>query len=69
MRIYIAHTSQNKEIFSGSLSKLVRMYSTTKENDDSSTEDVCQRSSCFFDADKDKLEILKYVKGKSGIYM
>jgi hypothetical protein len=23
----------------------------------------------FFDADKDKLDILKYIKGKSGIYM
>ena len=44
----------------------VRMFSTSK-NDDS----LCTYSSLmvFSDADQEKLDILKYVKGKSGIYM
>ena len=39
------------------------MFSSSK-NDDSSSDLVF-----FSDADKDKLDILKYIKGKSGIYM
>lgn len=41
----------------------VRVFSTSKSNGSSSGLAV------FSDADKDKLNILKYVKGKSGIYM
>lgn len=42
------------------------MYSTSNNND--STTD-CSNLILFANADKDKLEIIKYVKGKSGIYM
>jgi len=41
----------------------VRMFSTSKSDDSSSGLAV------FSDADIDKLNVLKYVKGKSGIYM
>jgi len=41
----------------------VRAFSTSK-SDDSFSDFVV-----FSDADKDKLDILKYIKGKSGIYM
>ena len=41
----------------------VRAFSTSK-NDDSSSDLIV-----FSDADKDKLNILNYIKGKSGIYM
>jgi len=41
----------------------VRAFSTSKSDDSSSGLVV------FSDADKDKLNILKYIKGKSGIYM
>lgn len=43
------------------------MFSTSKSEGFSSTDSSGLVS--FFDADKDKLNILKYVKGKSGIYM
>lgn len=39
------------------------MFSTSKSDGTSSGLAV------FSDADKDKLDILKYIKGKSGIYM
>jgi hypothetical protein len=45
----------------------VRAYSTSKNNDSSSTDS--SNVIVFFDADKDKLDILKYVKGTAGIYM
>jgi len=45
----------------------VRAFSTSKNDDLSSTDS--SNLTVFSDADKDKLEILKYVKGKSGIYM
>lgn len=41
----------------------VRMFSTSKSDDSFSGLAI------FSDADKDKLNILKYIKGKSGIYM
>jgi hypothetical protein len=41
----------------------VRAFSTSKS--ESSPPDLV----VFSDADKDKLDILKYIKGKSGIYM
>lgn len=41
----------------------VRMFSTSKSDATSSGLAV------FSDADKDKLDILKYIKGKSGVYM
>ena len=44
-----------------------RMYSTSKK-DDSLSRDSSD-SVYFLDADKDKLDILKYAKGKSGIYL
>lgn len=44
----------------------VRAYSTSKNND-SSTDS--SNVIVFSDADKDKLDILKYVKGMAGIYM
>lgn len=44
----------------------VRAYSTSKNND-SSTDS--SNVIVFSDADKDKLDILKYVKGTAGIYM
>jgi len=46
---------------------MVRAYSTTKNNDSFTSAD-CSDLVVFSDADKDKLEILKYIKGKSGIY-
>lgn len=45
----------------------VRAFSTSKSDDSSSTDS--SGFAVFFDADKDKLNILNYVKGKSGIYM
>jgi hypothetical protein len=45
----------------------VRAYSTSKNNDSSSTDS--SNVIVFSDADKDKLDILKYVKGTAGIYM
>lgn len=39
------------------------MFSTSKSNG------TFSGLAIFFDADKDKLDILKYIKGKSGIYM
>ena len=45
----------------------VRAFSTSKSDDLSSTE--YSNLTVFSDADKYKLDILKYVKGKSGIYM
>ena len=45
----------------------VRAFSTKKSDDLSSTDS--SNLTVFSDADKDKLDILKYVKGKSGIYM
>ena len=45
----------------------VRAFSTSKSEDLSSTDS--SNLTVFSDADKDKLDILKYVKGKSGIYM
>ena len=44
----------------------VRAFST-RRNDDSSTD--FSSVVVFFDADKEKLNILKYIKGKAGIYM
>lgn len=54
---------QSNGIFKGSFNKQVniRLYSTTSDN----SSDLV----VFSDADKDKLEILEFVKGKSGIYM
>lgn len=43
------------------------MFSTSKGDDSSSTDST--GLPVFYDADKDKLNILKYIKGKSGIYM
>nr|ATI20588.1 GIY-YIG endonuclease [Ophiognomonia clavigignenti-juglandacearum] len=43
------------------------MFSTSKGDDSSSTDST--GLAVFYDADKDKLNILKYIKGKSGIYM
>jgi len=65
-----AASLQGKERFKGSLYKLVmvRAYSTTKNNDSFTSAD-CSDLVVFSDADKEKLEILKYIKGKSGIYM
>jgi hypothetical protein len=47
----------------------VRSFSTSKTllNKDSSTDSL--GLVIFSDADKDKLDILNFVKGKSGIYM
>lgn len=45
----------------------VRAFSTSKSDGSSSTDSY--DLAVFFDADKDKLNILNYVKGKSGIYM
>lgn len=45
----------------------IRMYSTSKKDDSFYTDS--SDSVYFLDADKDKLDILKYVKGKSGIYL
>lgn len=44
------------------------MFSTSKGDDSSSTDDSTGLP-VFYDADKDKLNILKNIKGKSGIYM
>lgn len=54
---------QSNGIFKGSFNKQVniRAYSTTSDN----SSDLF----VFSDADKNKLEILEFVKGKSGIYM
>lgn len=46
-----------------SLSKMIRTYST------STTKPNTGFVAVFHDADKDKLNILKFIKGKSGIYM
>ncbi len=43
-----------------------RAYSTSSKDGSSSG---CGASALFSDADKDKLDILKYVKGKAGIYL
>lgn len=43
------------------------MFSTSKGDGCSSTDS--KGLAVFYDADKDKLNILKYIKGKSGIYM
>lgn len=61
--ISLYYASQCKERFKGSFHKQVRMYSSTSTSTDNPNLVV------FSDADKDKLEILNYVKGKSGIYM
>ena len=45
----------------------VRAFSTSKSEDLFSTDS--SNVTVFSDADKDKLDVLKYVKGKSGIYM
>ena len=45
----------------------VRAFSTSKSDGSSSTDS--SDLAVFSDADKDKLNILKFVKGKSGIYM
>lgn len=57
------YTLQGKKLYMRSLYKLefIRAYSTTQNNDSS--------ADLVVDADKDKLEILKYVNSKSGIYM
>jgi len=44
-----------------------RAFSTSRTDGSSSTDS--SGFAVFLDADKDKLNILKYVKGKSGIYM
>lgn len=46
----------------------IRLFSTSK-GDDSSSSNSRGGLAVFHDADKDKLNILKYIKGKSGIYM
>lgn len=46
---------------------VVRAFSTSKSDGSSSTDSSAL--AVFSDADKEKLNILKYVKGKSGIYM
>lgn len=43
------------------------MYSTSKKDGSLPTDST--DSVYFLDADKDKLDILKYTKGKSGIYL
>lgn len=43
------------------------MYSTSKKDDSLPTDS--SDSVYFLDADKDKLDILNYTKGKSGIYL
>lgn len=45
----------------------IRLFSTSKNDESSSTDST--GFIIFDDADKDKLNILKYIKGKSGIYM
>jgi hypothetical protein len=45
----------------------VRAFSTSNSDGSSSTDS--SDLAFFLDADKDKLDILNYVKGKSGIYM
>lgn len=45
----------------------VRAYSTSRKDGSSSTDSF--GLTVFSDADKDKLDILKFIKGKAGIYM
>jgi hypothetical protein len=45
----------------------VRLFSTSKVNDFSSTDQP--GLVVYSNADKDKLDILNYIKGKAGIYM
>lgn len=65
--VYMYCASQNKKLSNISFYKQIRMYSTTKNSD--SSVDYPNNELVFSNADKDKLEILNYVKGKSGIYM
>lgn len=58
--------NESKGKFSSLNQIVVRAYSTSRK-DDSST-DSCGLA-VFSDADLDKLDILKYIKGKAGIYM
>ena len=60
----LSHGYASKKRFNGSFYKQVRAYSITKNNDFSTSGD-CSDLIVISDADKDKLEILKYVKGKS----
>lgn len=67
LEISLDYYTQYKDRFKRSLAhKQVRMYSTSSNNDSSVDN---PNLVVFSNADKDKLEILNYVKGKSGIYM
>lgn len=62
------HISNNYAFFTRCFKPIgIRAFSTSK-NDDSFSTDYSDLA-VFSDADKDKLNVLKYVKGKSGIYM
>lgn len=62
IKIKVVFSLVSGHVFSG-----IRAFSTSK-NDDSFFTDYIGLA-IFDDADKEKLNILKYIKGKSGIYM
>lgn len=68
LNVFPSYIIQRKVRFKLSFYKQERMYSTKKNNATSTLTDGSDLV-IFSDADKDKLEILKHVKGKSGIYM
>jgi len=65
-RSHLFYQPKNCALFSFR-SIAVRAFSTSRSDGSSSTDS--SGFAVFLDADKDKLNILKYVKGKSGIYM